>query len=69
MQVGGHAGGSTHAAARPRLTFLSPPPPPLQLTFIALLLCYWLIEWGLVKSNAQRGAITCARFYAPKVRR
>jgi hypothetical protein len=40
----------------------------MQLTFIAILAAYWLVEFGLIKANPQaHQQITCCRFYAPKI--
>lgn len=39
-----------------------------QLTFVAILLAYWLVEWGLIKSNPNRIAFSNpCRFYCPKL--
>jgi hypothetical protein len=39
-----------------------------QLTFVAILLAYWLVEWGLIKSNPTREPIARpCRFYCPKL--
>ncbi len=39
----------------------------MQLTFVALLAAFWLIEFGLLRVRASGKSPTCLRFYAPKL--
>lgn len=57
--------GLTYYAPAPVIKLISV---AMQLTFVSLLLAYWLVEFGFLKSNPQNaGTISCCRFYAPKI--